>query len=276
MIPKYTGPPLPDELFINDALKIVEEAEKRGIVLRLIGALAIRIHSREFEDLHKRLGRLGEGKQTFSDIDLVGYKKQGSAIKKFFESEMGYIPDRYVIALFGWKRHIYYHPKGYYHIDVFFNKLEFSHDIYFGDKPGKGRLELDKPTITLADLVLEKVQIHQINEKDIKDLIVLLRAHEIGETDEKEIINAKYIAKILADDWGFWYDATNNLNKVKFFADKYFKSGLIDEETLKDVVSKVDKLLDYIEKEPKTKKWKKRAKIGTKKPWYRPVEEVER
>jgi len=145
-----------------------------------------------------------------------------------------------------------------------------------GKKPGEGRLELDSPTITVTDIVLEKVQIHEINEKDIKDLIVLFRAHTIGERDEKEVINAKYIAKVLADDWGFWYDATTNLKKVKLFGKKYVEEGKMDQEDYDDVEKKIDELLEYIEKEPKSKKWQKRAKVGTKKQWWRPVDEVVR
>ena len=267
---------IPDEVFINDAFRIVNEAEKKGIIIRLIGAVAIRIHSKEFEELHKRLGRLGSGKGSFSDLDFVGYGKQSAKIEKFFQKDLKFIPDRYVNTYFGYKRLIFYHPEGFYHSDVFFNALEFSHDIFFGKEPGKGRLELDSPTITLADLVLEKTQIHDINEKDIKDLIVLFRAHDIGETDEKEIINAKRIAKVLADDWGFWYDATQNLNKVKVLAKRYLNENLLTQEDYDDVIKKIDLLLDYIDKEPKTKRWRKRAKVGTKKRWWRPVEEVVR
>ncbi|MHA1590216.1 MAG: hypothetical protein ACTSVA_06405 [Candidatus Njordarchaeales archaeon] len=265
---------VPDEVFINDAYRIVNEAQKKGIIIRVIGAVAIRIHSKDFEELHKRLGRLGEGKQNFSDIDFVGYSKQKKLIEKFFEKDIGFIPDKRINILFGHKRLIFYHPKNWYHSDIFFDALEFSHDIFFGKAPGKGRLELDSPTIPLSDLVLEKLQIHEINEKDIKDLIVLFRAHDIGETDEREVINAKYIAKILADDWGFWYDATTNLKKVKLFAKRYLEDNKIGQEDYDDVVKKIDLLLDYIDKEPKTKRWKKRAKIGTKKMWWRPVEEV--
>ena len=265
--------PVPDEVFINDAFRIVGEAEKRGIIIRVIGAVAVRIHSKEFEDLHRRLGRLGEG-QSFSDIDFVGYSKQRRKIQEFFEKVIKFVPDKRINLLFGFKRLIYYHPQGYYHSDIFFDALEFSHDIFFGKDPKTGRLRLDSPTIPLSDLILEKLQIHEINEKDIKDLIVLFRAHEIGETDEKEVINAKYIAKLLADDWGFWYDATTNLKKVKLFAKKYLDEGKMDQEDYNDVVKKINLLLDYIDKEPKTKRWKKRAKVGTKKPWWRPVEEV--
>jgi hypothetical protein len=190
---------------------------------------------------------------------------------EYFEKDLKFKYDPIMRALWAGKRLIYFHPNDYYHVDVFFDKLEYSHDVVF-----KGRLELDFPTITLADLVLEKVQIHEINLKDIVDLMVLFYGHEVCEKQDKECIDGKYIAKVLADDWGFWYDATNNLNKVKHFTEKYYSEGKLSEEEKNVIISRVDKLLKLIEEEPKTKKWKKRAKIGTSKPWYREVEEVVR
>ncbi len=270
---------LSEEEFIDEAKSIVEKAQEKGIIIRILGALAIYIHSEHCPrciELHKNLERLGKGKPVFTDLDLIGYKKQRRDIRKFFEGTLKFTPDRYINSLFGWRRNIFYHPKGAYYVDVFFSKLEFSHDVVFGEKPGKGRLELDYPTITLTDVVLEKVQIHDINMKDIVDLIVLFNGHGVAERDEKELVNGKYIAKVLSDDWGFWYDATNNLEKVKGFASKFRDEGKIRDEEAERVVSRIDLLLEMINGEPKTKKWEKRAKKGTKELWYRPVEEVER
>jgi hypothetical protein len=264
---------LTDDFFIAEVKKIMAEAQKRNVVIRVIGALAIKLHSLEYGDLFTRLERLGEGKPNFSDIDFVGYSKQRMMITKLFNG-LGYVPDRYVLAFFGSRRLLYYHPEKYYHIDVFLDKLEFSHDIFFGNEPGKGRLEIEELTISLADLVLEKVQIHHINEKDIKDLIILFNVHNIAEIDKPEAINAKYIAKILADDWGFWFDSTENLKKVLVFAEKYCKDGLITRTVFEDVRYKISQLISIIDQEPKTKSWEKRAKIGTDKKWYRDVEEL--
>ena len=147
--------------------------------------------------------------------------------------------------------------------DSFFDKLAFCHTINFA-----GRLELDSPTITLGDLLLEKMQIVEINEKDIKDTLIMLREHEIQES-EKESVNARYIAKLLSDDWGFYHTATTNLDKVKSHLDKF--TSLSDEDR-QDIRSKVDILLGAIEKEPKSMKWQMRAKIGTRKIWYTKVE----
>lgn len=252
------------------------EAEKEGVILRILGALAIRIHSEGFEELHKRLERLGGNEQHFTDIDFIAYSKQRSDIRKFFEEKMSYEIDRHVLFFHGNTRLIYYPPGHLFHVDVFFDQLEFCHDIYFGSKPKKGRLELDAPTIPLADIILQKTQIHEINEKDIKDIIVLLRAHEIGQTEDKECINLKYISELLADDWEFWYEVKLNIEKVQTFAKKYSNDSLLTEEDLLDVNQKIQTMLESLESVEKTKKWRKRAKKGPQKQWWRDVEEVSR
>jgi len=270
---------LPPEEFVAEAERIVKGAQDRGVILRILGALAIYIHSKHVPEalsIFDKIKRFGEGKPMFTDLDLIAYSKQRKGVMEYFEKVLKFKYDMMMRVLWAGKRLIYFHPKDYYHVDVFFDKLEFSHDVVFGSKPGKGRLELDYPTISLADLVLEKVQIHEINLKDIVDLIVLFYGHDVCESHEKECIDGKYVAKVLADDWGFWYDATNNLNKVKHFTEKFFSEGKLTEDERSTVVARVDKLLKMIEDEPKSRKWRKRAKVGTSKPWYREVEEVVR
>jgi len=268
---------LPEEEFIKECLDIIEKAREQGIVMRILGAVAVYIHSRHSKEafkIYRNTNRLGTNKPIFSDLDLIAYGKQNRQVKKFFEEELGFKPDFIVNNLFGYKRLLYYHPEGHYHVDIFFNKLEFNHDVEFGSKPGHGRLELDYPTVTLADLVLEKCQIHEINFKDIVDLIILFIAHNVGSLQEKEIIDGKYIAKVLSEDWGFWYDATKNLKLVKEYALKFLSEKKLEKDCFDKVTLRVDKLLKMVDEEPKSKKWQKRAKIGTSKPWYRSVEEL--
>lgn len=105
----------------------------------------------------------------------------------------------------------------------------------------------------------------------MQDSLVSLRAHEIG-GDEREAINAKYIAELLAKHWGFWYTIASNSEGIKDFASKY--KALTEEDRL-DIVSKVNKVLEYINDEPKSFSWKCRSMIGDKKRWYRPVETTE-
>jgi hypothetical protein len=104
------------------------------------------------------------------------------------------------------------------------------------------------------------MQIVMINEKDVIDTIMLLREHEIGEGD-KEQINAPYIAKILAGDWGFWKTVTQNMIKVKNYS---INSTKLSDEDKKIVLERIEKLLGTIEREEKSLSWKLRAKVGEK------------
>ena len=153
------------------------------------------------------------------------------------------------------------------HCDVFFDKLEFCHEI-----PFKGRLEVDEPTVPLAELLLEKMQIVKINEKDIIDSIMLLREHEIGKTDE-ETINGERIAQLCCAEWGLWRTVTMNLDRVAKYTATAEK---LQEQDRKNIHSKIDKLLRRIEEEPKSTSWRFRARIGEKRKWYRDVEELSR
>lgn len=268
---------LPEDEFVEESIHIVEQAESTKVVLRIIGAVAVYIHSTDEPramGLYKKIERLVKGKTKFTDLDLMAYGKQGKQIRELFEKTVSFKPDFMVNNLFGNRRLLYYHPKGYYHVDVFFNKLRFSHDVDFGSNPGKGRLELDYPTITLADIVLEKTQIHQLNLKDVVDLIVLFVGHDIGASQSKEVVDGTYVASVLSDDWGFWYDAVHNLDVVKQFADKFYLKGKLTKKEHVLVTERINKLLEIIDETPKTKKWLKRAEKGTSMPWCREVEEL--
>ena len=269
-----------EEEFVKEATRIVETAQSQGVYQRIMGSLAAYIHSMDKPQIistFNSLGRFGEGKPNFTDLDLMAYSKQGRQVGQIFK-QMGFRPDEMVNGFFGDRRLIFYSPTGTYHVDIFLNKLEFSHTVEFGEKPGEGRLELDSPTISLTDLVLEKLQIHEINRKDLVDLIILFLGHSVSSSgaNEKESVDGAYISRILGDDWGFWYDAVANLNKVKSFANELTNEGKLTNEHLSTVSREVDRLVDMANSSPKTKRWEVRSKVGTKKPWYREVEEVVR
>ncbi|MEM2130008.1 MAG: hypothetical protein QXZ70_05355 [Candidatus Bathyarchaeia archaeon] len=270
---------LSDADFIKEAISIVEQASKDNVILRIIGAVAVYIRSANIPnavDIHRKVKRLNSSSSQFTDVDFMAYGKQRKEIVNFFEKKLHFKPESRLNAFFGGTRMMYHHPENKYHVDIFFDKLEFSHDVHFGSKPGQGRLELDFPTIALEDIVLEKIQIHNINLKDIVDLIVLFAGHDVGESKARDVIDGRYIADILAKDWGFWYDAVQNLKLVKQYADKFSSEGNIRGEDHDLIIKRVDKLLKIIDETPKTKDWLKRAQKGTAKPWYREVEDVVR
>ena len=256
---EYPSPPT----FVEEATQCVREAQAQGISLRVMGGLAIYLHAHvpEHRQLPEKLRRLGE--RVFTDIDFVSYGKFRDKIYDFF-TKRGYEVDPILHMHHFRKRHIYFGGKVPM-AEVFFDKLEMNHSIDLG-----GRLEADSPTIPLADLLLAKLQIVKINEKDIKDIVVMLRSHDIGETDI-EIVNLNRLADAgLLNDWGFHYTVTTNLKKIDEFIKK--SSDLTSDEA-KTVGERLSRILKYLEEKPKTLGWKLRARVGTSKKWYNDVEE---
>ena len=255
---------VPTEVFIEEGKRIVDEATKRGIPLRLLGGVAIRLHCIEFLAFAKRLVRLGEGQQEYTDLDFMSYSKFRKKMKDFF-AELGYSKRPPTMSSAATQRQIYFHPKGWFYVDVFYDKLlAANHPIEF-----RGRLDLDSPTTTPTDMLLEKVQIVFPDEKDVKDAMLLLRAHEISQQEESNRVNARFVAGKLASDWGFWYTVTTNLRGLKQYVGEDQK---LETDDKKDLTSKIDVLLATIESEPKSTGWKMRSVMGTKRRWYNPVE----
>jgi hypothetical protein len=266
-MPEEWGGIIPTDVFLEEGRRIVDEATKRGISLRLLGGVAIRIHCIEFLDFAKKLGRLGEGQQEYTDLDFMSYSKFRKKMKDFFK-ELGYSRRPPTMSSAATQRQIYFHPKGWFYVDVFYDKLlAANHPLDF-----RGRLDIDFPTITPTDMLLEKVQIVFPDEKDVKDTMLLLRAHEISQQEEKNKINSKLIATKLASDWGFWHTVTTNLKGLKQYLGDDEKVSPAEKH---DLTKKLDALLAAIENEPKSTGWKMRSVIGTRRKWYNPVESAQ-
>lgn len=241
-------------------LDAIHDAPYKHIIMRLIGALAFRTHCQEYGYFQDKLGR------KFTDFDFASYPKYFKEVIKVL-TELGYEEDKQVTQLFGDTRMIFHDPKFGRHIDVFYNSLDFCHNINF-----VGRLEKEETTLPLAELLLEKMQIVQINEKDIIDTVMLLREHPIGDTDT-ETINAKVITQTLCNDWGWWRTVTMNLKVVE---DRLAMYADLTGEDKKVVLDRINELRQRIDSAPKSLKWKTRAAIGDRMKWYKDVEELSR
>ncbi len=246
------------ERFENELQRILEASNEAGLTLRVIGSLAFQIHCPSYGFLQQAMGR------AYTDIDFAAYRKQAKDIKVLMAG-LGYSEDREVFIVSEGDRAIFNNPDNGLHVDVFFDKLDFCHLISWNE-----RLEVDSPTIPLAEMILEKMQIVKINEKDVIDTIMLLMEHPLGKVDE-ETINVDRIALLCAQDWGLWRTTTMNLDKVKQLAHTY--SQLTDEQK-QQVVSQVEAALERIENEPKNLAWRLRARVGDRVKWYKDVDEV--
>jgi hypothetical protein len=244
--------------FENELKRILKASDDAGVILRVIGSLAFQMHCPKFGHLQAAMGR------AYTDIDFAAYGKQTTAVRNLME-KLGYKDNQEVFIVSGGERAIFDRPDIGLHVDVFYEKLDFCHVIRWD-----GRLEVDSPSIPLAELLLEKMQIVQINEKDVIDTIMLLLEHSLGDID-RETINIARVAQLCSNDWGLWRTTTMNLDKVRQLAQGYEQLSPA-EKTL--VQAQVEAALKRIEAEPKSMAWRLRDRVGDRVKWYKDVDEV--
>ena len=249
---------------LTDALRLVEEANRRVIPLRLTGGAAIEYHNHS-----DRLGVPERETNGVKDVDMVTYRSNRVEVNNLFISA-GYVADRYVMAYFGEDRFLFHHSEGKYTVDLFFENLRFNHPINLRPEGAPPRIELDYPTLTIADLMLSKLQIHHPEEKDIRGLRVLILEHPLSNVDAPESINVSRIASVLSGDWGFWFDAKSNLARL------LKRDPTAETSNLGELRDKTEKIISRIDSELKSRNWEKRKLVGTRKKWWDEVEELVR
>jgi hypothetical protein len=245
--------PLPQ--IVEEARRIVAAAHARELPLRLIGGVAIGI--RAGDALHPGLAR------EYKDIDLVTLKGKGKASRGFLE-EMGYSQDRQFNAAHGHDRLLFFDLAHARQVDVFVGAFRMCHTI-----PITERIALDPNTVPLAELLMTKLQIVQLNEKDLRDIVTILHHHEVAEHDGGTI-NSAHIAHLCADDWGLWRTSKMNIERAREGLPQYDISPREQEQ----IRERLDNLWERIEGEPKPRVWRLRDRIGDRKRWYEEPEEV--
>ena len=274
--PEWNGI-VPTEVFLSEAARIVEKSKESKVTLRAMGGVGIALRCPDEKDFAARLGRTTQGGQEYTDLDFAALLKQRGQLVKFFET-LNYEKRPTTISTSVSQRQIYFHPDGYFTVDVLMDKLLIAnHPMDF-----RRRIEVDPLTLSLADLLLEKIQMWAaFSEKDLKDCLLLLKAHEVSDDGKDgEMINSAYMADLLADDWGFYYTATTNLKKMLGLMEGLDESGKqanidparVSTEERTAIVSRIQRLLKAIDEHPKSFGWKMRAKLGTTKQWYKTVE----
>lgn len=240
----------PAEDIVQEAERIVDTANERGLTLRLFGGMAVRLHCPSAT--HRGLQR------RYADIDLMGLSKQSKDLKKLF-IDLGYAPRDIFNRMHGDIRLIFNDLTHARRIDIFLDKFEMCHKFNFTD-----RLSIDKPTISLADLLATKLQVVEMTEREYRDIIALIHDHEIGDADKAETINGAYIANLCGQDWGIYKTFTTSItNVLQKLGDYEFPA-----ENAETVRKRLEVLRVRIEAEPKSTRWKIRARIGDKKQWY--------
>ena len=239
---------MPEKDAVAEAIRIVNEASQRNVTLRLFGGIAFRLRSPST--------LLSQLKRHYVDIDFMGLRNQRKQTTQLF-TDLGYTPRTTFNAMNGSVRLIFNDIENERRIDIFLNVFEMCHKIDFTD-----RLKLDQLTLPLADLLLTKLQVYEITEREYKDVIAFLHDHKLGEIDDQNTINQKYIAKLCGNDWGLWKTVSLNLERIRDSLPKYTPDN---QDTVRD---SIDRLKTRLDDEPKSFGRKMRAKIGEKVRWY--------
>jgi hypothetical protein len=236
---------------IQEAERILSEAERQNIVLRLLGGVAVgaRCPSAAKEPSLRR---------SYADVDLIGHKEQAKPIKALFQG-LGYEPRQRFNAMFGDERLVFNDLENERRVDIFLDMFRMCHTFDL-----RKRLEVDKRTLPLADLVATKLQVVEATEREYKDTMCLLLDHEVGDSDDYEIINGKYLARMGAEDWGVYTTFKKSLERMADYMKPFPLEG--DKKTIiNERMKEIERMLDQ---EPKSLKWKMRSAVGEKKVWY--------
>ncbi|HEY2597074.1 MAG TPA: hypothetical protein VGJ79_01195 [Candidatus Dormibacteraeota bacterium] len=243
--------PLADPVL--EAKRVVESAARAGLTIRILGGVAVRIQAPSETPVQPR--RIG-------DIDLATRQGGWRALADFLKSS-GYAGDEMFNALNGARRLLFFDVANNRKLDVFVGEFEMCHSI-----PIAGRLEKDPMTIPLAELLLTKLQIVQLTERDLRDIYSIAYHHQISTGDGSEI-EADFIADLCAKDWGLWRTCTSTIQQCLTSLADY---GLPPE--VSDVIAaRLSALLKEIEHAPKTSRWKLRSRVGDRVRWYDEPEE---
>ncbi len=240
-----------------EAVRIVEAGAAQGVTLRLLGGLAIRLRCPSAAQ--------PPFQRAYPDIDLASAAASSQPIERLLEG-LGYVPDREFNILNGSTRLLFYDPRHQRQVDVFVGQFDMCHRL-----PLAGRLEIEPLTLPLADLLLTKLQIVQLNDKDLRDISVLLLDHPVGDTDG-DTINQQRIVELCAKDWGWWKTVMLSLDKTA----SYCATLGLDETALRCVLERIASLRFAMDSAPKSLGWKARAKVGERMRWYNLPEEVQR
>jgi hypothetical protein len=242
---------------LREMYRVVEAGNQRNIQIRAIGGLAVRVHDKTNHPLFVR---------DFADLDFVVSKKQRRDFEQFMP-EAGYVPDKQFNILNGDTRQLYFHEKTELKADIFVGNFEMCHKI-----PLENRLSADALSIPLAELFLSKVQIIELNRKDLLDITSILLNNETGGTDH-ETINLNVLAQLCSQDWGLYKTTSINLERVMEFASK---QDLPLSQAERDLITaRARDILRAFEEMPKPIAWQLRDRVGTRVKWYIEVEEID-
>jgi hypothetical protein len=242
---------------VAEARRVIGAIDSAGIPARVLGGVAVAMHAHH--PLPPALSR------TYADIDLAVASRHEGDLRRLLE-ESGYEGDRKFNALYGYKRQLYWDHGNDRQLDVFVGRFAMCHALDLD-----GRLSDASGTLRPADLLLTKLQIVEVNLKDIVDGLALVDLHATGREAEGDVIGLDRIAAVTGSDWGWFATASDMLDRLEAGA------ATLDAERAATIRSRLAEIRTAMASVPKSLRWRARARVGRRFPWYElPEEHVRR
>jgi hypothetical protein len=239
---------LPD--VAEEGARLAEAARAASLALRLVGGVAfwVRCPSARRAPLAREYG----------DVDFVGRSADRRAIAEFMTSQ-GYEADKLFNALHGATRLNFHDPERGRPVDVLLDRFSMAHELDLEE-----RLETGSTSLSLADLLLTKLQVVDLNRKDLLDIAALLLDHDLAELDVSRILDVTH------SDWGFEHTIHRTLSALQ---ERLGELGL-SADAAATVSERAAELRAALDAAPKSTAWKLRARVGERMRWYAVPEEA--
>jgi hypothetical protein len=244
----------PDADPFIEVRRLLEAATEAGVPVRVLGGIAVRLHIGANRPVIAR---------EYKDIDLVTPSGRSKDVAKFMQAS-GYRADGPFNMLNGHRRLLFYDDANRRQVDVFVGSFSMCHEV-----PISERFDVAEEAIPLAELLLTKMQIVELNPKDVADILSMLYHHEVADDDDGRI-NAARVAKLCALDWGLWRTTKMNVERTR----TAIPTSSLEPSGQALVRERLDQLWARVENEPKPRRWRMRDRVGDRKRWYDEPEEV--
>lgn len=246
--------PLPDP--VDEARRLLALADSQLVPMRALGGVAVALSVPEGTPL--LLPR------RYQDIDLIIPKGEQQGVADLMATA-GYSPDDEFNAFNGHRRLLYYDAVHARQVDIFVAVFAMCHEIPLG-----ARLLAAETTIPLPELLLTKLQVVELNDKDLRDVLNLVYHHGSTENGAHDGLNVSQAARCCAADWGLWRTVTMNVERARAALEESPITAT-DRQLLR---GRLEGLAVALDTAPKSRKWKLRARVGDRIRWYEEVEEV--
>lgn len=242
---------LPDTDVIREAERILHFSSEQRLTLRLLGGLGVWFSAPSAVK--------PEYARNYHDLDFIGHRKQATKVGQFFV-EMGYAPRELFNKLQAGTRLMFNDMKNGRRVDIFLDEFAMCHKFDFKD-----RLELCEKTLPPCDLLITKLQIFEINKKDVMDIVTLVLDTPVtAPYKTQRHLDVQRIVEVCSEDWGIYKTITMNVERtVQMLPELGVPSA--DVSAVRD---KLSIIRNEVEAAPKSFRWKLRAKMGEKVKWY--------